>query len=173
MAVEASETRSPLEDFPTTWRRVVTDPDGFFATMPTTGGLGAPVTFLAICAGVNALGHLLLGWGFRGALWVFVGEVAGAFIAAAIFVLVAQQLFGGRAGFEATFRVVAYAAVPSVIFWLPFVGVLAWIYFAYLIVRGLERVHAVDSTRAVLTVVIGLVIVWLLGAARTRGSGWF
>jgi hypothetical protein len=173
MAVGASEVRSPLEDFPTTWRRVLTDPDGFFADMPQTGGLGAPTSFLAICAGINALGHLLVGFGLRGALWVFVGEVAGAFIAAALFVVIAQQLFGGRAGFESTYRVVAYASAPSVVFWLPYLGMLAWLYGAYLIVRGLERMHAFDATRAVLTLALGLVVLWLVSAVPTRGTGWF
>jgi hypothetical protein len=173
MAVGASETRSPLEDFPTTWRRVVTDPNGFFADMPEVGGLGPPTTFLAICAGINALGHLLLGWGLRGALWIFVGEIVGAFLAAALFVVVAQQLFSGRAGFETTFRVVAYAAAPSVFFWLPLVAVIAWLYMAFLIIRGLERIHAFDATRAVLTVLIGFGALWLLTALRTRGPGWF
>lgn len=173
MAVGASEVPSPLEEFPVTWRRVVTDPHGFFADMPQTGGLGPPTTFLAICAGINALGHLLVGFGLRGALWVFVGEVAGAFIAAALFVVIAQQLFAGRAGFEATYRVVAYASAPSVLFWMPFVGILAWLYGAYLIVRGLERIHGYDTTRAVLTLALGLVVLWLVTAMPTRGPGWF
>ena len=32
--------------FADTWRRVVTDPRGFFAEMPLAGGLGEPMTFL-------------------------------------------------------------------------------------------------------------------------------
>src|SRR5207249_157545 len=73
-------------------------------------------------------------------------------------------------GFEATFRVVAYAAAPMVLSWLPWrLGVLAVLYGAYLTIIGLERVHAFDATRAVLTVVIGLGATWLLFAARRRG----
>src|SRR2546425_472542 len=81
-----------------------------------------PATFLALCAAANALGHLLLGWGVRAVVGVFVGQVVGALVAAALFVLIAQHLFGGRAGFEPTFRVVAYAGAPLVIFWVPFFG---------------------------------------------------
>jgi len=83
-------------------------------------------------------------------------------------VLVAQHLFSGRAGFEATFRVVAYAAAPTVLAWLPWIGVLAVVYGVYLTVVGLERVHGFDTTRAVLTVGIGLAVMWLVFVARRR-----
>ena|SRR6184192_2759502 len=132
------EGAAVLEGFPNTWKRVMTDPRGFFADMPEVGGLQAPLAFLGVSA--------------------------------ALYVLVAQHLFGGRAGFEATFRVVAYAAAPMVLSWLPWrLGVLAVLYGAYLTIIGLERVHAFDATRAVLTVVIGLGATWLLFAARRRG----
>lgn len=172
MAVPDSEVRSAVEGFAATWRRVMTDPRGFFADMPETGGLRAPLTFLAVCAGINALGHLLVLAGVRGMIAVFVGQLVGAFVAAAVFVLVAQNLFEGRAGFEPTFRVVAYASAPSVFFWIPALGVVAWIYDAYLTMRGLERVHAIDTTRAVLTVVVGLIVLTLLGFALGGRRHW-
>lgn len=168
MAVPESEVRTPVEGFAATWRRIATDPQGFFADMPETGGLVAPLTFLAVCAGINALAHLLLLVGLGGMIAVFVGQLLGAFVAAAAFVIVAQHLFEGRAGFEPTFRVVAYASAPAVFVWIPVLGVLAWLYAAYLTVRGLERVHRMDTTRAVLTVAIGLGVVMLLGVAIGR-----
>jgi hypothetical protein len=168
MAVPEPEVRAAVEGFAATWRRVTTDPQGFFADMPETGGFAAPLTFLAICAGINAICHLLLLAGVGGMIAVFVAQIVGAFVAAAAFTVVAQNLFEGRAGFEPTFRVVAYASAPSVFFWIPVVGVLAWLYAAYLSVRGLERVHRMDTTRAVLTVAVGLVIVVLIGVALGR-----
>src|SRR5437867_13260966 len=99
MAIPESEARSAVEGFATTWRRVVTDPQGFFADMPETGGLAAPLAFLAICAAINAVGHLLLLAGMRGMVAVFVGEILGAFLASAAFVVVAQHLFAAKAGF--------------------------------------------------------------------------
>ena len=162
MSTREFESRSPLEDFPTLWQRVVTDPLGFFAGMPETGGLQAPTIFLAICAGINALGHLLFLSGLRGMLSIFVWQLVAAFLMAALFVLIAQNLFGGRAGFEPTFRVVAYATAPLVFSWVPFVGTVAGLYAAYLMMRGIERVQVMDTTRAVLTVVVGVVAIWLL-----------
>jgi hypothetical protein len=173
MADTTFDTRSALESFPATWRRVVTEPHAFFADMPETGGLGAPAAFLAACAALNALGHVLMGWGIGGAIAVFVGQMIGAVVLAALLVLIAQHLFDGHGGFEPTFRVVAYAAAPLVVFWVPIVGRLAWLYGAYLILRGVERVQKLDATRAVLTVVIGVAALWLLGSLRAGGPVWF
>ena len=78
------------------------------------------------------------------------------------FTVIAQQLFEGKAGFEPTFRVVAYATAPLVFSWVPLVGTVAGLYAAYLMMRGLERVQVMDTTRAVLTVVLGVVAIWLL-----------
>jgi len=154
MATPEFATRSKVEEFPTVWQRVVTDPHGFFADMPETGGLGQPLVFLAICAGINALGHLLFVVGISGMIGIFVWQIVAAFTAAALSVLIAQNLFAGRAGFEPTLRVVAYAWAPLVIGWVPVVGRLALLYTAYLLIRGLERVQGIDTSRTVLTVVL-------------------
>ena len=169
MSTREFEGAAAIEGFPNTWKRVMTDPRGFFAEMPEVGGLRAPLAFLGVTAVINAAGHLVLGWGLGGFVRIVLWQVFGAFVSAALFVLIAQHLFGGRAGFEPTFRVVAYAA-PMVLAWLPLrLGVLAVIYGAYLTIVGLERVHGFDTTRAVLTVVIGLGVMWLLFVARRRG----
>ena len=146
---------------------MVTSPHGFFADMPQTGGLGEPTLFLALCAAINAVGHLILGAGVGSMILSFVGQMVAAFVLAALLVLVAQHLFEGRAGFEATFRVVAYAAAPSVAYWVPLLGVLALLYSAYLTLRGLERVHGLDPTRALLTLGVGVAVLWLLRNAFT------
>jgi len=154
--------RSATSQFAQTWQRVTTDPHAFFAEMPQAGGLGEPGMFLLIAAAINAVGRLVLGWGLGGMIGWFVLQVVLSVVAAALFTLIAQQLFEGRAGFEPTFRVVAYASAPLVLAWVPLVGTLARLYAAYLMMRGIERVHTVDTTRAVLTVVLGVMATWLL-----------
>ena len=172
MAVPNSEAPSAVEAFPALWRRVMTDPHGFFTEMPETGGLGQPTGFLATCAAINAVGHLLVGSGARAAVAIFAGQLVAAALVASVFVLVAQNFFGGRAGFEATFRVVAYASAPLVVFWVPVVGTFAWLYDAYLLVRGLERIHGLDVTRTLLTLGIGILVLWLLRDAFTGRPVW-
>ena len=165
MATTESEPRAGIEAFPALWQRVVTAPHAFFADMPPTGGLRDPALFLAICAGINAVGHLLFAAGVFGMVGSFLVQMIAAFVLAAILVLVAQNLFEGRGGYEATFRVVAYAWAPLVVAWLPGVGSLALVYAAYLMLRGLERVQAQDTMRAALTLVISLAILWILARA--------
>ena len=162
---------SPATGFVDTWRRVVTDPAGFYTEMSQVGGLQEPLIFLAICAALNALGTLLLGWSIGEAVAAFVWVVIGGFVAAAALTLVAQHLFGGHAGFEPMFRVVAYAAAPVVFFWLPRLWVLALLYSWYLQVRGVERVNEFEPIPAVLTVAIKTGALLLL-AAGLRGWHW-
>ncbi len=165
MATTESEPRAGIEAFPALWQRVVTAPHAFFADMALTGGLGEPTLFLALCAAINAVGHLILGAGVGGMIESFVGQMVKAFVLAALLVLVAQHLFEGRGGYEPTFRVVAYAWAPLVVFWLPGVGSLALVYAGYLMLRGLERVQAQDTTRAALTLVISVAVLWVLAQA--------
>ncbi|HYY06015.1 MAG TPA: YIP1 family protein [Candidatus Limnocylindria bacterium] len=165
MATMESEPRAGIEGFPALWQRVVTAPHGFFAEMPLTGGLGEPALFLTLCAAIDAVGHLVVGAGVRAMIGSFVGQLVAAFVLAALLVLVAQNLFEGRGGYEPTFRVVAYAWAPLVVAWLPGVGSLALVYAAYLMLRGLERVQTLDTTRAALTLVISLGVLWVLGRA--------
>jgi len=159
---------TPATGFVETWRRAMTDARGFFTEMPQAGGLQEPLIFLAACAGLNALGTLLVGWNLGGAVASFIWLVAGGFVAAAALTLVAQHLFDGRAGFEPTFRVVAYAAAPVVFFWVPRLWILALLYSWYLQIRGVERVNEFEPVPAVLTVAIKTGALILL-AAGLRG----
>jgi len=136
--------------------------------MPMVGGLGEPLTFLALTVAVDALGHLVTGWGVRGAVVVLVIGIVRAFVLAAVLTLVAQHLFDGPAGFEPTFRAVAYASAPVVLFWVPHLAPVAALYAAYLVVRGLERVQSFDGTRAVLTLLLGIAVVGVLRVAVWR-----
>jgi hypothetical protein len=105
-------------------------------------------------------------------LAVFAWQIVAALVMAALFVLIAQNLFDGRGGFEPTFRIVAYAWAPLVVYWVPLLGVLAWVYSAYLLLRGLERAQRLDTTRAALTLVIAVAILWVLRSVRTGGPAW-
>jgi hypothetical protein len=150
-------------DFVTTWRQVVQDPVGFFASMPESGGLGDPLRFLAICAAIDAVGTLVVSWGsVVTAIAVFLGLVVGSFLVAAALTLVTQHLFEGRAGFEPVFRVVAYASAPAVAFWVPWLAAIPCLYAWYLQVRGIERVQSLDALRATVATTIAWVAVWLV-----------
>ena len=151
--------------FADSWRRVITDPSGFFADMPHSGGLQEPLVFLGVCAVLNAVGSLLFGWGVFGAVWGAVWFVLGAFVAAVALTVIAQQLFDGRAGFEQMFRVVAYAAAPLVFLWVPRLWGFALLYAWFLQIRGVQQVNDFEPMPAVLTVALKIGALTLLGFA--------
>jgi hypothetical protein len=150
-------------DFATTWQEVMRDPRGFFAVMPEAGGLAEPMTFLAMCAGLDAAGTLIVTWSVGAAIGAFAGVIVGAFILAAALTLVTQQLFEGHQGFEPIFRVVAYGSAPAVAFWVPRLAAIPICYAWYLQVRGVERVQGFDPGRASLATAIAWAAVWVIG----------
>jgi len=149
-------------DFVTTWRQVVQDPVGFFATMPETGGLAEPMRFLATCAAIDAAGAFLVSWSIAYALWALLALLVGSVLLAAALTLVTQHLFDGRAGFEPVFRAVAYGLAPAVAFWVPLLGSIACVYAWYLHVRGIERVQNLDAARATLATTVAWVGMWFV-----------
>jgi hypothetical protein len=157
--------QAAVEQFTRTWQRVMTDARGFFADMPQAGGLREPLVFLTVCAVLDGAGHLVTRWSVLGFVSTVVGEVAWTFVLAAILVMLAQHVFGGHTGFEPTFRALAYAAAPTVLAWIPRLGILFVLWSWYLAVRGVERVQEFDPVRAVLTVAIGVSVLLLAGRA--------
>jgi hypothetical protein len=159
----AFDPRAEVDSFATTWRRVVTEPRPFFADMPEVGGLRDPFVFLTVCALLNGAGMMLirasLTAGIGATLWMLLYVVA----LGALCTLVAQQLFDGPAGFEPTFRAVAYAAAPLALLWVPGLGLVAQVYGWYLAIRGIEHVHRFDTPRAVLAVAISVVVLAYAG----------
>ena len=98
-----------------------------------------------------------------GAIGALLRMALQAVVLAAVTTMVAQQLFDGPAGFEPMLRVVAYAAAPIVVAWLPGVGVLAQLYAWYLAIRGVETVQRFDTAKAVMSVAIGVGLLWYAG----------
>jgi len=136
------------------WKKIMTDPQGFFLAMPLTGGLVNPLVFATLCLLIAGLGFLVSGSKLGLALMLVGLGIVRLFIGAAFLLLVARKLFEGRGDFEATFRACAYAAAPVVLLWVPVVRYLAVLYSAYLLIIGLQRAQGFDSVRAVLTVVL-------------------
>ncbi len=160
------QTDNLFESFTGVWKRVITEPRRFFEEMPPSGGLQSPLLFLLVCLAISAIGFLIIGP--RGlALWIIVLGVARAFLGALILMVIAQQIFRGTGDYEATFRAVAYGSAPVALLWIPLVRPLVVLYLLFLVILGLERVQNLDAGKAVLTILLGVVvlgtIVWTLG----------
>lgn len=163
---EEFRTEQFADSFVGVWKRVMTDPRGFFQDMPTRGGVQAPLLFLVGCLIVSAFGHLVFGPRGHG-LALVVGGALHSFLYAAAFAIVAKQVFAGTGDFEATYRVVAYGSAPVALLWIPLLGHLAPIYAIFLIIVGLERVHGFDAVKSVLTMLLAtlvlLAVMWTFG----------
>ncbi len=163
---EEFRTEQFAESFIGVWKRVVTDPRGFFQDMPIRGGIQSPLLFLVGCLVIAALGFLVIGPRGFGLSLVFWGTLR-SFLYAVVFMLVARQVFAGAADFEATYRVVAYATAPMALMFVPVLGGLTFLYTMFLIIVGLERVNGFDATKSVLSVLLATIVIiaisWALG----------
>lgn len=167
MASDEFNPSDPMGSFTDTWTRVMIDPRAFFASLPVEGGLQPPLVFAALCLLVGGIEVLLFGGGLKGLAGAVVFGILRLFVAAAIFSLIAQTLFGGRGDFEATFRVFAYSSAVAVAIGLPVLKFFAALYGIYLAIVGLEKAHSIDAAHAFVallaTMITGAVIVYALG----------
>src|SRR5215208_3061335 len=171
---------TPVGSFTDVVRRVVARPAEFFSGIPRRGNYLPPLIFALICIEVSTIlgGLLRLAWQpqtlsgvrFSGIAYGFgdfiadvilapIGGAIGLFIFAAIaHLLVMLFVGGGNSGYEATFRVVSYVSVTSLVNWIPLIGGLLALYGLYLAVVGIREVHETTTGRAALVVLILVVV---------------
>ncbi len=167
------------------WRtttRAMFHPGLFFEALPADKGMGRPLAYYVI---LSLLGHLLmLPWALTTAeialSWIasptamewlrsllsprnqvihtavmpIVGTLLLFFYASILHV----SLFvfqGGRRGFEATFRVMAYSAAPMTLYLIPFLGpVIAQIWSLFVLIIGLRRIHRTSYLQILLALLL-------------------
>jgi len=166
--------QDPVQSFISTAQRVVLQPVDFYRGIMRRGDFLNPLIFAIICYEIyTILGGLfrLIGVGGdinAGAYIVSlitapIGAVIGLFIGAGILHLLVMLIVGsGNTGYEATFRVGAYAATTSLVSWIPFIGWIASLYGIYLAIIGIREVHGTTTGRAALVVLIPAAVVLLL-----------
>ena len=154
-SVSSRPARSPWEsdrDFIGTAKEVITNPGGFFETMPVSGGMGSPLLFAFIAGTIGVIagavyglvlhvmnpanflfpgGHrsgspfLFLSGGIGFVFQVFLGPIfviLGVFVSSAIYHAVLWILQSANETFEATFRVCCYAQAVSLLAIIPVCG---------------------------------------------------
>jgi hypothetical protein len=150
----------------------VLQPASFFGGILRQGDFINPLIFAIICYEVSAiLGGILgliggnrdIGDFISGIILGPIGTAIGLFILAGILHLLTMLIIGSRnGGFEATFRVVSYSSVTSLLSWIPYIGWIAGLYGLYLAIVGVREVHTTTTGKAALVVLIPAVIVVLL-----------
>jgi hypothetical protein len=180
--------RELIPSFVQTVREVLFNPVNFFRSIRREGDFLNPLIFAIICALITGviggilrlIFTLVRGGGFGGALgslianiiFIPIGTAIGLFIGAGIYhLLVLLIIRPSHAGYEATFRVVAYAAVLQLLSWLAFIPILGIvvaiaiaIYNVVLTVIGIREMHATTTGRAVAVVLIPVVVIGILVA---------
>jgi len=142
-------------------KEVLIRPGKFFYKMPKAGSIKNPFIFILICSFLFALFIAnLKGGNFNLFLLYFFANTMSAFVQSMVYHLVVSRLFASKVPFEATFRIIAYVNVLSLISWIPIVvfSLAVNIYSLYLIYIGLQVVHKLKSKQAVITVLSFFVV---------------
>ena len=160
------EPKHFIDSFVYVTKEVLIRPGKFFYQMPKTGSIINPFIFILTCSFFFALFIAnLKGGDFKLFLLYFFANTMSAFIQSMVYHLVVSRLFGLKAPFEATFRIIAYINVLCFVSWIP-VAVFSLavnIYSLYLIYIGLRVVHKLNPKQAIITVfsffVVSLIII--------------
>jgi hypothetical protein len=174
----------PVNSFADVVRRVLLQPVGFFAGLPRQGNILGPLVFALICVEISAIlvglltfvdipGGVTWVLGARGdqGFLAFLGGLVvapiagtiGVFLTALVTHLLVLLVVGsGHAGFEATFRIISYSSVTSLLGWIPFVGWIFVLYRLYLATVGIREMHSTTTGRALLVVLLPAIVVLVL-----------
>jgi hypothetical protein len=164
----------PVQSFVSTVRRVVLQPVDFYRGILRRGDFLNPLIFAIICyeiytilSGILALAGIGQQQGFGGFIVSLILApilaAIGLFIVAGILHLLVMLIVGsGNSGYESTFRVGAYAAVTSLVSWIPIIGWIASLYGIYLGIVGIREVHATTTGKAALVVLIPAAVLFVL-----------
>ena len=185
---EDMENLGFLRAFFGTLGEVLFQPSRFFSRMPVDRGLVRPLVFALLMGVLGGLFGLLyqfllmryvgrlfspegvgdfqtammIGW----AIGLPILTVIGLFIGSAILHLSLMIVRGNRKGFEATFRVIAYAMSTQIFGIIPLLGGLIGGIWALVVeIVGLRESHEISTGRAALAiflpiiVIVGLVVV--------------
>jgi hypothetical protein len=180
----------PVQSFISTVQGIVLQPVDFFRGILRQGDFINPLIFAIICYEVSAIlgGIIAVAFGARGfggfISNIIFGPIVAAvvlFVWAGIIQLLVMLIVGSRnGGYEATFRVFAYAAVTQLVSWLsviPILGILVSIvlavYGVFLSVVGIREVHTTTTGKAALVVLIPVAVLAFIGIILALVIGAF
>jgi hypothetical protein len=178
--------RELVPSFIRTAREVLFNPVNFFRSIRREGDFQNPLLFAIICALITGviggilslIFSLISGEGFGGALVSLIASIILIPIGTAIFLFIWAGVYHllvllivrpSHAGYEATFRALAYASAVQAVAWLAYipllgilVGIVIGIYNIVLTVIGIREMHATTTGQAVAVVLIPVIILLIL-----------
>lgn len=150
--------------------------------------LGPPVVYFLVLLIINAILTAIVAYlglaaadantpnfslGIGGSIGSFILGLIGAFIwgiimlaFGSIFLHIGAKIMGGRGDFADSFKSTVYASTPSLLLgWLAIIPVIGWligiivfIWMLVLLFLGVRELHEMETTRAVIAVVIAAVL---------------
>jgi hypothetical protein len=182
---EDMENLGFLRAFFGTIGEVLFHPTRFFSQMPVDRGLIQPLIFalvMGVLGGLIGLVYQLLMTHYIGGFFhaegaggvsvpLMVGSaiglpiltVIGVFIGSAILHLCLMIVRGNRKGFEATFRVVAYAMSTQIFGIIPILGsIIGWIWTLVVEILGIRESHRISTGRAAFAIFLPLLAILAL-----------
>ena len=154
-------------------KQVITNPEGFYSRMPTTGGFVNPLIFVVVMAivsalimavlsvvGLGALGGAAVGIGIL--IAAPIGAAIGSFIGAAL-LFVLWKLLGSDQNYETAYRCAAYGMalypINALLSMVPYLGSLVGLVWGlYLMFVASKVVHKIPHQKALVAFcVIGVV----------------
>ena len=178
--------RELIPSFVQTVREVLFNPVNFFRGIRREGDFLNPLLFAIICALITGviggilslIFSLVRGEGFGGALGGLIASIILIPIGTAIFLFIWAGIYHllvllvvrpSHAGYEATFRALAYASAVQAVAWLAYipilgilVGIAIAIYNVVLTVIGIREMHTTTTGRAVAVVLIPVIVLLIL-----------
>jgi hypothetical protein len=139
------------------WRKVMLDPRSFYRDMPASGGFQNPLIFLAICGALFFVLKVIVDGPVGGVNALFLACLAYIF-GPGILMLACLYLFHGEGDYEGSLRICAYAGACLTLAWIPRLWIFAVLYGFYLIFLGTEKVHKLDTTKAAIATLVGVLV---------------
>ncbi|MBN2034085.1 MAG: YIP1 family protein [Deltaproteobacteria bacterium] len=133
-----------------TTRRLLIRPGEFFEEMQAEGGLGPPLTFLAVCSAVS--GVLSAVYSYQDP-WItafsrFANGFLTPFVLALLLYPVSALLCPNAFTFRSLLKISGYAQVTLLLSWIPGIGWAAGLWRFYLIGLGMVKMGRVTALRA-------------------------
>ncbi len=141
----------PLKSYFTIVYWVIVDPKAFFTAMSVDGGYRLPLLFALFSALIPWLGAIIF---YRSTYLSILYLMAplGVFIFAGMIHFSSTMLMGGKARFQATFRVAAYTGFTIIFSPVAYLGLAIHLFGLYLAAHGLAVVHRMSLLRGILAV---------------------
>ncbi len=155
----------PVETFRAARDETLTDAGiYYFVVLVISALLHAIVAFLGISAADT--GSTGLNLGMSGGVGSFVTALIIAFVGGlislllwSIFLHIGAKVAGGRGDFADSFKSTVYSQTPALLLgWIPMIGFIFGLWSIVLLFLGVRELHEVDTTKAIIAVVVALVL---------------